>query len=145
MDEMQSAKSARKIEEQYLAQIAEKDKQLGILQVRALANAQLKILDNGDCRTTHCIASGLTSSARAGYVVIPTPCLLPDCTRSNERTTQGMLEDLQSENNKPDAFSGSERTFSDDMLLSILQEKDKMADELHTLNNAYAEIKVGHA
>eukprot|EP00041_Stephanoeca_diplocostata_P026062 m.694803 g.694803 ORF g.694803 m.694803 type:complete len:323 (-) comp22885_c0_seq2:181-1149(-) len=79
----------------YEAQIAEKDKQLAIMQA-----------------------------------------LLDDARKqSSIYATSSLLQGNGPNSRKPD------RAFMDDYLISILEQKDNLQDELHTLNTAYADVK----
>eukprot|EP00039_Didymoeca_costata_P008177 m.108800 g.108800 ORF g.108800 m.108800 type:complete len:814 (+) comp13980_c0_seq2:409-2850(+) len=51
------------------------------------------------------------------------------------------LIDSQKKKQVPSEFKPPERAFMDDFLLAVLEQKDKLADELHSLNNEYARMK----
>lgn len=62
---------------------------------------------------------------------------------------QALLDDAQRASARPtDVFGGAggepgklDRGFMDDFLISVLEQKDQLADQLYTLNNAYADVK----
>eukprot|EP00040_Diaphanoeca_grandis_P031090 m.185260 g.185260 ORF g.185260 m.185260 type:complete len:884 (-) comp32225_c0_seq1:569-3220(-) len=60
-----------------------------------------------------------------------------------------LLDDAQKPSSNPSEVLGKngeptaklDRAFMDDFLISVLEQKDQLADKLYTLNNAYADIK----